>query len=69
MNTNNKTHEAFWDAPLNDLLKQLDATPEGLAPAEARERLRRNGPNCDIAKLMDSTLDEVNSALSGQTTS
>ena len=45
MNPNSKIQEAFRDVPLDDLLQQLGATPEGLAPEEARERLRRNGPN------------------------
>ncbi len=37
--------EDFWDAPLDDLLKQLDATPQGLSSAEAERRLRKYGPN------------------------
>lgn len=35
----------FWDVPLAELLRQLDATPQGLTSEEARYRLREYGPN------------------------
>ena len=40
-----KTLERFWDIPLRDLLALLQATPAGLASAEAKQRLRLHGPN------------------------
>ncbi len=36
---------AFWREPLADLSARLDATPAGLASAEAASRLARCGPN------------------------
>ncbi len=35
----------FWDKPLQDLLRLLQATPAGLTTGEARRRLRLYGPN------------------------
>ena len=35
----------FWDIPLEELLRQLEATPEGLSTDEAERRLRKFGPN------------------------
>ena len=40
-----KTLERFWDIPLRDLLALLQATPAGLASAEAKQRLRLHGQN------------------------
>ncbi|HWQ94603.1 MAG TPA: magnesium-translocating P-type ATPase [Gammaproteobacteria bacterium] len=41
-----KTIEAaFWNLPLDALLARLDAHLEGLTQAEAKDRLRRYGPN------------------------
>src|ERR1019366_9125716 len=37
--------DRFWDAPLQDLLGQLQATPAGLTSDEAKQRLRLHGPN------------------------
>lgn len=37
--------EAFWDIPLEELMRQLDATPQGLTTSEAERRLREYGPN------------------------
>ncbi len=34
-----------WSSPLPDLLAALDATPEGLSPAQADQRRREHGPN------------------------
>ncbi len=36
---------AFWSIPASDLLRELGATPQGLASAEARGRLTRFGAN------------------------
>ena len=36
---------AAWAAPLDDLYRELDATPRGLTSAEAAARLQRVGPN------------------------
>ena len=36
---------AFWSFPADQLLQQLETTPEGLTEAEARQRLQRYGPN------------------------
>jgi len=36
---------SFWGMPLRDLMNQLKAAPDGLATAEARQRLRIFGPN------------------------
>jgi P-type Mg2+ transporter len=41
----NHTPSVFWSLPADQLLQQLEATPEGLTEAEARERLQRYGPN------------------------
>ncbi len=35
----------FWDKPLQDLLRLLQATPAGLTTDEAKRRLRLYGPN------------------------
>src|ERR1017187_6579197 len=40
-----KTLDRFWDMPLRDLLKLLEAAPAGLTSAEAKQRLRLHGPN------------------------
>ncbi len=36
---------AFWSVPVETLLKELKATPNGLASSKARLRLREYGPN------------------------
>lgn len=36
---------AFWQTPAEDILKSIEASPEGLSSAEAARRLRRDGPN------------------------
>src|SRR5512143_909590 len=41
----NEPDAAFWGVPAADVLRQLDATPQGLASAAAQERLVRFGPN------------------------
>ena len=41
----NHTPSVFWDLPADQLLQQLETTPEGLREAEARQRLQRYGPN------------------------
>jgi Mg2+-importing ATPase len=41
----NQSPSAFWSVPATDLLRQLGATPQGLASTEARERLTRFGAN------------------------
>lgn len=45
MGQNSNDQETFWDIPLTDLLTQLNATPNGLSTDEARERMRKFGPN------------------------
>jgi Mg2+-importing ATPase len=40
-----KTLDRFWDMPLGDLLRLIEATPAGLTSAEAKQRLRLHGPN------------------------
>jgi len=35
----------FWDEPLQDLLRLLQATPAGLTGSEAKQRLHVHGPN------------------------
>ena len=37
--------DRFWSLPAADVLRRLDATPRGLAGAEASRRLERVGPN------------------------
>jgi len=37
--------DRFWDQPLAELLKNLQATPFGLTSAEVNRRLRVYGPN------------------------
>ena len=41
----NEPDAAFWGVPAADVLRQLDATPQGLTSAAAQERLARFGPN------------------------
>lgn len=36
---------AFWQAAPAEILRRLDATPDGLTEAEAAARLKRDGPN------------------------
>ena len=45
LNKPDKTLDRFWDMPLRDLLKLLEANPAGLTAAEAKQRLRVHGPN------------------------
>ena len=45
MDKSNKTLDRFWDMPLGELLKVLEATPTGLTSSEAKQRLRLHGPN------------------------
>lgn len=45
MDKRNKKLGPFWDIPLRDLLARLEATPAGLASAEAKRRLGVYGPN------------------------
>ena len=40
-----KTMDRYWDMPLQDLMRLLEATPAGLTSAEAKQRLRLHGPN------------------------
>jgi magnesium-transporting ATPase (P-type) len=50
----------FWREPAPDLLRKLQATPDGLTSAEARQRLEEHGPNepapghgaSDVAQLL-----------------
>jgi P-type Mg2+ transporter len=41
----NHRSPAFWGIPSSELVQQLEATPQGLASAEARQRLARFGAN------------------------
>lgn len=41
----NQPPTAYWSLPADQLLQQLETAPEGLKETEARERLRRYGPN------------------------
>lgn len=43
--SNRKDLHEFWDTPLEELLRRLDAAPQGLSTAEAERRLREFGPN------------------------
>src|SRR5579871_2379423 len=45
MSKTDKTLDHFWDMPLGSLLALLEASPAGLTSAEAKQRLRRHGPN------------------------
>ena len=45
MNKPDKPLDRFWDIPLGDLLRLLEATPAGLTSDEAKQRLRLHGPN------------------------
>ena len=40
-----KTEDKFWEVPLAELLRTIEATPAGLTTAEAAKRLRIYGPN------------------------
>jgi Mg2+-importing ATPase len=40
-----KALDCYWDMPLQDLMRLLEATPAGLTSAEAKQRLRLHGPN------------------------
>src|SRR5689334_10953516 len=37
--------EAYWTLDTQELLRQLQSTPDGLSSVEAAERLREYGPN------------------------
>jgi Mg2+-importing ATPase len=45
-----KKLDRYWDMPLADLLRLLEATPGGLTSAEAKQRLRLHGPNSLVAE-------------------
>lgn len=36
---------AFWSVPADEIVKELQTTPQGLSPREAQERLARHGSN------------------------
>src|SRR5881397_2319814 len=36
---------AWWNSPTSALMQTLQTSARGLAPAQVRERLRRQGPN------------------------
>jgi Mg2+-importing ATPase len=40
-----KTETVFWQQPIPELLKQLNATASGLTDSEAADQLKRVGPN------------------------
>jgi Mg2+-importing ATPase len=40
-----RSPDSFWDAPLDELLSQLEATPAGLTEPQAQDRLKSVGPN------------------------
>jgi Mg2+-importing ATPase len=40
----------FWDLPLQDVLKHVDSSPQGLTSEEAEKRLQQYGPN-SMAKV------------------
>ena len=40
-----KTETVFWQEPVPELLKQLNATSAGLTGSEAADRLKQTGPN------------------------
>jgi Mg2+-importing ATPase len=46
----------FWGKPLRELLDQLQATPAGLSSDEAKQRLRRDGPNSLVRESRFTTL-------------
>jgi len=50
MSKPDKTLDRFWDMPQRDLLVLLEATPAGLTSDEAKQRLRRHGPNSLVAE-------------------
>src|SRR6185312_1798228 len=45
MSTRATVAKDFWDSPLRDLFRTLEATPAGLTSDEANRRLRLYGPN------------------------
>jgi Mg2+-importing ATPase len=45
-----KKLDRFWDMPLADLLRLIEATPAGLTSDEAKQRLRLHGPNSLVAE-------------------
>jgi P-type Mg2+ transporter len=45
MKKGKKSLEGFWNEPLPELLRLLQATPAGLTSDEAKRRLRLHGPN------------------------
>ena len=45
MDKSKQSSDRFWDIPLGELLKVLEATPAGLTSTEAKQRLRLHGPN------------------------
>ncbi|HSN58117.1 MAG TPA: cation-transporting P-type ATPase, partial [Clostridiaceae bacterium] len=39
------TTTSYWNLPAQDLLAEVDSTPDGLSAAEASKRLQQSGPN------------------------
>ncbi len=48
--------DAWWSRPAADLMAELGTGPTGLAAAEARQRLRRDGPNAPRVRARITTL-------------
>lgn len=47
---------AFWSIPIEELLRQLNTTENGLTESEAKNRLKSYGPNTILARKESSTL-------------
>ena len=56
MRSNQPSGDGFWEVPLQQLLQELKATPEGLTTDEANQRLRLYGPNSLVRESRFGTL-------------
>jgi Mg2+-importing ATPase len=56
MNTANQFPNQFWNVPVEELLRSLDSSSEGLGHDEAIRRLEQYGPNLLEAKMQVSPL-------------
>jgi len=52
-------HPNFWDVPLPELLRKLQATPQGLSREEAEQRLHQYGPNSLVRETRFALLGEL----------
>lgn len=52
-------YQAFWNRPIAELLRELGATTTGLTSDEAKQRLRKHGPNSLAQEVRFGTLVSI----------